>query len=61
MPDLVLTFLSARDFLRSSFSFLVHRAWYIELPVLGWARNWIIGQYRHPVFFLSPGAGSGQS
>jgi hypothetical protein len=33
----------------------------LVLPVLAWAMNWIIGQYRHPVLFLSPGAGSGQS
>jgi hypothetical protein len=41
--------------------FVAHRSSHIVLPVLAWARNWKIGQYRHPVLFLSPGAGSDQS
>jgi hypothetical protein len=32
-----------------SFLFFAQRSSYIALPVLAWARNWVIGQYRLPV------------
>jgi len=58
---LALSFLFIFFALSSRSWLLTLRTSLLVLPVLAWARNWIIGQYRTPVLFLSPGAGSGQS
>jgi hypothetical protein len=58
---LALSFLFFFFALSSRSWLLALRTWFLVLPVLAWARNLLNGQYRTPVLFLSPGAGSGQS